>query len=125
MMQRGAGLRGQPFEPDHRDVAGRPGGPRRRVQQRRNPVRAQHGHTDDAVQALDVHRLQVIRGDQRRMVVVGQPDRFAGLQHQPAQTGAAPDPQPAVVIRTDSLMHRHRELSARVAHRRGGDVHAR
>ena len=68
---------------------------------------------------------EVNRGDQRRMVVIGQPDRFAGLHHQPAQTGAAPDRQPPVVIRTDSLMHRHRELPTGVTHRRGRDVPAR
>ena len=82
------------------------------------------GNAHDAVQSFDVDGFQVVRGDQRRLVVVGKPDRFVRTRStRPPRPAPGRMRERAVGIRTDAAVHRHREAAAGVPDGGRRDVH--
>ena len=123
MVQGGPGLGGKSLQFDDRDVARIRVGPDGRIEQRSHAVRADNGHTDDAVDSFDVDSFPVVRCDQVRPVVVGEPNRFTTAQHQSAQSRSRPDPQIAERVGANPAVHGHREQAIGITDRRRGDVH--
>ena len=99
-------------------------GPDGGVEQGGDPVRAEHRHADDAVDALDIDGGHVVRGDQRG----AGGSRAAGPAHRCAAP-ARPARRPVLIrsLRNASeripLVDRHRELAVGVPDRGRGDVH--